>query len=291
MGKVIKKGLGRGLDAIIPKTGLSSGRTVMNVPLEEIEPNQYQPRMDFDIKGLQELAASIRTYGVTQPVIVRKKELGYELIAGERRLRASKLAGKETIPVIVKEYSDQEALEVALIENIQRQDLTPLEEAEAYKELSLKFGLTQEEIAFKVSKSRSQVANMMRLLDLPSEIQESIRKKEMTASHARTILSLESDEERLTMWRQILQDKLNVRQVEVHVKEKHAPKKNRESKKDIKEDLDIFLKNLQEDISQILKTRIKIQGNHSSGKIEIEYYAFEDLERISEFFRTHPNAF
>ena len=293
MGKIIKKGLGRGLDAIIPKTGLSSGRTIMNVPVEDIVPNRYQPRLEFDIKGLEDLASSIRTYGVTQPILVRKNDHGYELVAGERRLRASKLAGMDTIPVLVKDFNDKEALEIALIENIQRADLSVLEEAEAYKRLRDEFGLTQEEISSRVGKSRSVVANTLRLLELPAEIRDSIKRRELSPSHARTILSLGTDEERMAMWQSIVNDKLNVRQVEVKVNEKsNNLKKSKNKKIDISRgNLDIFLKNLQEDISQILKTKVSISGSNHSGKIEINYFTFEDLERISDFIRSHPKAY
>ena len=293
MGKIIKKGLGRGLDAIIPKTGLSSGRTVMNVPLEEIIPNRYQPRLEFDIKGLEDLASSIRTYGVTQPILVRKRDNGYELVAGERRLRASKIAGMDTIPVMVKELTDKESLEIALIENIQRADLSILEEAEAYKRLRDEFGLTQEDVAYRVGKSRSLVANTLRLLELPTEIRESIRKKEISASHARTILGLESNEERIKLWQSILNEKLNVRQVEIKVNERSNNLKKSKNKNldKFNGNLDIFLKNLQEDVSQILKTKVVINGTNASGKIEINYFSFEDLERISDFIRSHPKAY
>ena len=293
MGKIIKKGLGRGLDAIIPKTGLSSGRTIMNVPLAEIIPNRYQPRLEFDIKGLEDLASSIRTYGVTQPILVRKKDHGYELVAGERRLRASKLAGMDTIPVMVREINDKESLELALIENIQRADLSVLEEAEAYKRLRDEFGLTQEEVAYRVGRSRSVIANTLRLLELPQEIRDSIKRRELSRSHARTILGLESNEERMAMWQSIVSDKLNVRQVEIKVNEKsNNLKKSKNKKIDInKGGLDIFRKNLQEDISQILKTKVTISGSNTSGKIEINYFTFEDLERISDFIRSHPKAY
>lgn len=296
MGKVIKKGLGRGLEAIIPKTGLTTGKTVLNIPLEEIQANRYQPRHEFAFKALEDLAASIKIYGVTQPVLVRRKDMGYELIAGERRLRASKMAGMQTIPVMVKEYSDKEALEIAIIENVQREDLSILEEAEAYKRLRDEFGLTQEEIASRVSKSRSVVANTMRLLELPEVVKESIRKKEISASHARTLLSLENNDERLILYNSIINEKLNVRQVEQKVAEIGQPRKHAETKAKAKPSsqihgMDIFLKNLQEDISQVLKTKVSIVGNNTSGKIEINYFSFDDLERISDFIRSHPKAY
>ena len=297
MGKVFKKGLGRGIEAIIPRTGLATGRSITYLPIHEIKPNRFQPRSEFNIKALEDLASSIKTYGVTQPVLVRRYDGAYELIAGERRLRASKIAGLESIPVVIKEYNDKEALEIAIIENIQREDLNVLEEAEAFKRLKDEFGITQEEIAERVGKSRSVVANSLRLLELPDQIKDSIRKKEISPSHARTLLAIENTDERIKLWNDIVNEKLNVRQAEqiaqtqVLANNQKKPGHLRKKESDAKTEIDIFLRNLQEDLCQILKTKVVISGSNSIGKIEINYFSFDDLERFSDFVRTHPKAY
>lgn len=239
-----QSGLGRGLGAIIPPKQTPSEAAVSNpaisepraderprantneihqIPLELIDPNPHQPRVHFDHADLEDLVTSIQTHGVMQPIVVTPKADGrYELIAGERRTRASKVAGRETIPAIVRTATDQQKLELALIENIQRQDLNPIEEAKAYIRLQNEFGLTQDEIGIRVGKSRPQVANIIRLLQLPDEIQQALMEKKISASNARTLLSLASEDERMALFRVMLEGNFTVRQTEARVPHKRG---------------------------------------------------------------------
>ena len=203
-----KKGLGKGLDALIPRGKVfTSGRTVVKIDVTKVAPNPNQPRHSFDEKDLIELSESIKTTGVIQPILARMTKDGYELIAGERRLRATKMAGLDTIPAIIKDFSDEESVQIALIENLQRVDLNPVDEADAYNHLSLDFNWSQEEIAKKVGKSRSTVANMMRLLDLPGEILDGLRNNKISAGHARTLLAAPK-EKQLGFYHEIIKNNL-----------------------------------------------------------------------------------
>ncbi len=249
---------------------------IMKVPVAEIVPNPYQPRTNFDSNKLQELADSIAEHGIIQPLVVtHSKEDGYELIAGERRLEASKLAGLKTVPVVTRSASEQNKAEWALIENIQRHNLNPIEEANAYDKMQQEFDLTQEEIASKVGKSRSAVANTLRLLKLPAEIQEALTQGKITEGHARTILALSDEKKQMDLFKSILKDKLNVRQVEDVTKKINVGKNYR-----VQKNVDPDLLNLENKIADRLNTKVKIRGIKNNGKILIDYYSEEELGQI-----------
>jgi ParB family chromosome partitioning protein len=267
------------LSALIPDSSvLTGGRTIINIDINKIIPNPRQPRSEFPQETLTELAESIRSQGVIAPILARPKNGKYEIVAGERRWRAARKAGLSMLPAIVKEFSDEESLELALVENLQREDLNPMEEAEAYAKLASEFHQTQADIAKKVGKDRSTVANMMRLLELPREIQVSIRRSQISVGHARPILSLATEAERLSLWRDILKNNLSVRDVEQIVHGGPTDRKLRKRKAIKNEELI----DLTELLTTHLGTRVRILGSIKKGKIEIDYFSQEDLERIIE---------
>lgn len=275
-----KKGLGRGLGALIPKNSVfTGGRTIVNISVDQVIPNPRQPRTVFNDDNLKELAESIKGSGVAQPILVRMKKGSYELVAGERRLRAAKLAGIPSIPAIIKDFSDEESIQLALIENIQREDLNPMDEAEAYGRLSVEFNLNHADIAKKVSKNRSTVSNMLRLLDLPPDIKDALRRDEITTGHSRALLSVDDKEKMLGIFQEILKNKLSVRDVELLIY--GAPKpggKVKSSKK--KSKIDEELKPWLDKLIGYLATKVRIHGSKDRGRIEIEYFSQEDLERV-----------
>jgi len=278
---ILKRGLGRGLDALIPppKTPLTSGRTIMNLPPEAIHPNPHQPRKVFDEAKLQELSQSIKEHGVVQPIVVRRVGDKYELVAGERRWRASRLAGMETIPVIVREATPQHSMEIALIENLQRENLSPIEEANAYQELLSAYHHTQEELAKKLGKSRSAIANSMRLLKLPSDMQESIQTGAITAGHARTLLGIEDPHEQILLWRKMVDGDMNVREAEsMTAQSKNNAPRKASAKHRMTPDLSVA----ENKFSKLLATKVNLRGTASKGVIMVHYYSQEDLERILE---------
>ena len=319
---VKRGGLGKGLDSMIPvldstatkkKTGRTAidkealqnaakeahkhqkekmefegkpGEQVQIVKLTKVEPNREQPRKVFDEESLQELAESIKQFGVLQPLLVQKKEDYYEIIAGERRWRASKLAGLKEVPVIVKEFTEQEAVEISLIENIQREDLNPIEEAMAYKRLMEEFHLKQDAIAERVSKSRTAVTNSMRLLKLDDRVQQMLIDEMISTGHARALLALESKDAQAEAAVKVFDEKLSVRETERLVKELLNPVQKKEEKpKNQAEEL--VYKNLEEKIKQIIGSKVAInRRTDNKGKIEIEYYSQEELERIVELLET-----
>ena len=273
-----RKGLGKGLDALIPKgTVFTSGRTVVNIEIDRVYPNPKQPRTQFNQADLEELAESISTTGVIQPILVRMKQDGYELVAGERRLRSAKIAGSNTIPAIIKDFTDEEAIQIALIENLQRVDLNPVEEADAYNRLSQDFNWSQEEIAKKVGKSRSAIANTMRLLDLPGEVLEGLRNNKISAGHARALLAM-PHEKQLEYYHQIIIQGLSVRDLESQVPASGIVREKRKSKSRIAE----IFKDVVENLMNYLGTKVRIYGTPEKGKIEIEFFSREDLDRILE---------
>ncbi|MDI3480848.1 MAG: ParB family transcriptional regulator, chromosome partitioning protein [Tepidanaerobacteraceae bacterium] len=273
-----KKGLGKGLGALIPEL-TKDEENIQEISIKEIKINKNQPRKHFDEKKLEELADSIKQHGVLQPVILRKNaDGGYELVAGERRWRAARKAGIEKVPAIIKELSDLNVMEIALIENLQREDLNPLEEAEAYKKLIEEFGMTQEELSKRVGKSRSQIANTVRLLNLDDEIKKLIMEEKLTAGHARALLSIEDKKERLKLANRISEENMSVRQIEEAVKH-NLSKKLKERKKD---DINPAFIHISEQLQTALGTRVKIKGTEKKGKIEIEFYSEDELERILE---------
>lgn len=286
--KGLGKGLGKGLDSLIGgKISEETAFTDENVSRETlidinlIEPNRAQPRKDFNEDSLQELADSIKQHGIIQPLIVQKKENHYEIIAGERRWRAARLAGEKQIPVIVKEYTDQEVLEIALIENLQREDLNPIEEAGAYQRLIEEFHLKQDEVAERVAKSRTTVTNSMRLLKLDERIQQMIMEDMITGGHARALLALKEPEEQYNLAVKIFDEKLSVRETEKLVK-RYLNSEKKEKKEEIQENQVIY-QNIEEKMKRIFGSKVMIKRKaKEKGRIEIEYYSMEELERIIE---------
>jgi ParB family chromosome partitioning protein len=272
--------LGRGLDALIPTDKEVNGYILADI--DQIKPNAYQPRKEFDEDGIDELASSIKEKGIIQPLVGRKIGDSYEIIAGERRWRAAQKAGLKKIPIILKDASDSEILELALIENLQREDLNPIDEAIAYEQLIGDFGLTHEEISKRIGKDRSTITNQIRLLKLPERVKQAIKEGEISAGHARAILSIESQSKALEILDIIRRNKLSVRQTEKLVqgliKEPGADKKQNY--------IDPFLNNITEELKKVLGTQIRIIDRNGKGKIEIEYYSIDDLERIIEALMT-----
>ena len=290
---MVARGLGKGLDALIPaavdiKVKETSNKDESNrenesvVKITKVEPNREQPRKNFDEDALQELADSIKQFGLLQPILVQDRKTHYEIIAGERRWRAAKLAGLKEVPVIIRDYTEQEILEISLIENIQREDLNPIEEALAYKKLLTEFNLKQDEIAERVSKSRTAVTNSIRLLKLCEEVQQMIIDDMISTGHARALISIEDPEEQYTIAQKIFDEKLSVRDVEKLVKNLNKPEKQKKEAPDDKS-LEIVYQDITEKLKQVLGTKVAIasKGN-GSGKIEIEFYTHDDLERIIE---------
>lgn len=278
-----KRGLGKGLGALIPQGSIFvGGRTIVNVEIDNVVANPRQPRTHFAKEALHELAESIKTQGVLEPILTRMRDGKYELIAGERRLRAAKLAGIAVIPAIVKDFTDQQSLEISLIENLQREDLNPMDEAEGYARLASEFGLTQDQIAKRVGKERPTVTNMIRLLALPKQIKESLRKGEITVGHARPLLALEEPDKQLHFWHEIVRGHLNVRDAEILVTGKEDKPKIKKGGRKRAFTQNVELNSIVESLTEHLATKVKIFGTSERGKIEIEYYSKEDLERVLE---------
>ena len=269
------------------KTGVQeTGDTVINMRLSDIEPNRDQPRKYFDEEAINELADSVKQFGIISPLLVQKKDDYYEIIAGERRWRAARKAGLKEVPVIIREFSSQEAVEISLIENIQREDLNPIEEARAYERLVTEYGLAQEAVAGRVSKSRSAVANSMRLLKLGPEVQKLVETGELSEGHARTIIPVASAELQKNIAEQILKDHLSVRQTEKLVRDILEPGKTALARKSTSE-TDALLSSLSENLKTALGTKVFIRKNgKNKGRIEIEYYSEEELDRIYELLRS-----
>lgn len=276
---MIKRGLGKGLGALIP-VDEKAEENVLEIQIEDILANKNQPRKTFDEKKIDELAESMKQHGVLQPIILRRDGNKYELVAGERRWRAASKVGLKTIPAIVKEFSDADVMEIALIENLQREDLNPLEEALAYKTLMDQFGLTQDELSKRVGRSRSQIANTVRLLNLEDEIQQLISQDLLTAGHARALLSVQDKRERMRFAKRICEDNLSVRQTEEMVKthSKEVKKKRLQKEREINP----VIIDITERLQHTLGTKVKVKGSEKKGKIEIEFYSGDELERILE---------
>lgn len=281
----IKRGLGKGMMALVDENELEKvdPKETAMVPVNRVIPNRYQPRKEFDQHSLQDLADSIRQKGVLSPILV--SELGdgrYELVAGERRLRASKLAGLSEIPALIKDFSEEDRLEIALIENIQREDLNPLEVALAYKEIMEKMNFSQEDLAAKVSKSRAAVANTLRLLKLPDFVQERIARGEISEGHARAVLSLENIDDQIGFTRHIIEQGLSVREAEKLSKEwvGAGPDRTRNVSRETNPRRERVLDELQERFVSSLGARVEISGNIKKGKIQIFYHSEEELENI-----------
>jgi ParB family transcriptional regulator, chromosome partitioning protein len=275
-----RHGLGRGLGALLPPSlGPSEPPEVagiQEIAVDAISPNPQQPRKDFDINALNELAGSLRKSGVIQPVVVRKVGPGFQLIVGERRWRAAKLAGLSQIPAVVRDVSDAESLELALVENLLREDLNPIEEAEAYQRLLAEFAWTQEQLAERVSRDRSTISNCLRLLKLPEVIQGDLRAGRLTMGHARALLALGSPVEQLRLREQILAHSWSVRATEEGVQQKRAILPRRAARRAPE------LTALEDALREALATRVRLVGNDRHGRIEIAYTSREDLDRLAE---------
>ena len=273
----MRKALGRGLEALIPALEKESEK-VVSLEIEAISENRYQPRVSFDEAKLEELANSLREKGVIQPVIVRVKEEGYELIAGERRLQAAKIAGMKTVPAIVRSVNDREMLEISLVENIQRDDLNSLEEAAAYRQLIDEFGLTQEGVAEEVGKDRATVANTIRLLNLSEEVQGEIRKNKISRGHGIVLLGVADRNEQVRFCMEIVRRGLSVRESEVLVT--RALTRHRRRTSAARKSPEIAA--IEEKLQHFFGTRVYLKNFKKGGRIEIEYYSDEDLNRVLE---------
>ncbi len=268
--------LGKGLEALIPKTVLMAGKTITNIPIASVQPNPYQPRIHFDQKALQTLSDSIRRHGLNQPIIVRRQGDYFELIAGERRYRASLMADLQVIPAIIKNVSDQESLQIALIENLEREDLNCIEEAKGYLRLIQEFSLTHHDVSELFGRSRSAVSNTLRLLNLPHDVQQALAEGDISEGHARSLLALESEDNILEAFEFMKKNALNVRQTEAHIS---AVKKRDVTKKQAQAPIEKLVAR-EKELAKILDCPVKIKGTPNKGKIEIEYRTPEQLERL-----------
>lgn len=298
--KASSKGLGKGLGNLIRESEEDENVVVkevvkevvvkepgeMKVRLSQIEPNREQPRKVFDEDALIELSESIKQYGVLQPLLVQKKDKYYEIIAGERRWRAAKLAGVKEVPVIIKDYSTQEVMEIALIENIQREDLNPIEEAQAYQRLIKDYRLKQDEVAEKVSKSRAAITNSLRLLKLDERVQEMVMEGKLSNGHARAIIGIEDGDQQYQVARKIFDEQMSVRETEKLMKNLNRPEKPEKQKPQN----DFVYRDIEEKMNKIMGTKVVIKNReHDKGKIEIEYYSQAELERIYDLLKQIKN--
>ena len=297
MAKAKMTGLGKGLDALfggsplemqIEETASQSedqedSKNLKTLKITEVEPNREQPRKNFDEDALEELAESIKQFGLLQPILVQDRKTYYEIIAGERRWRAAKKAGLKEVPVIIKNLSEQEIVEISLIENIQRENLNPIEEAQAYKRLLTEFNLKQDEVAERVAKSRTAVTNSMRLLKLCDDVQQMVIEGMISTGHARALISIEDPEQQYNIAQQIFDEKLSVRDVEKLVKNLNKPAKVSSKKETIDKSLEAVYQDIEENLKQKLSTKVSItsKGN-GAGKLEIEFYSHDDLERLMD---------
>ncbi len=295
------KGLGKGLDALIPESSARKNaktevekqvviekvikKEEVMVKISEVEPNRNQPRKNFDEDALLELSESIKQFGIIQPLVVQKRKDYYEIIAGERRWRAAKMAGLKEVPVIIKDYTDQEIVEISLIENIQREDLNPIEEAQAFKRLLTEFHLKQDEVAEKVSKSRTAVTNSMRLLKLDERVQQMVIDDMLSTGHARALLTTDDKEQQYSLANKIFEEKMSVREVEHMMQALQKPKTEKKRKEEVPNKF--IYEDVEEKLKNILGTKVSVNHKkNNKGKIEIEYYSNEELERLLELFET-----
>lgn len=285
-----KRGLGKGLDTLIsaeavkPMIKEESGQAETVVKITKVEPNREQPRKNFDEDTLQELADSIKQFGLLQPILVQDRKDYYEIIAGERRWRAAKLAGLKEVPVIIKNYTEQEIMEISLIENIQREDLNPIEEAIAYKRLLDEFNLKQDEVAERVSKSRSTITNSMRLLKLCDFVQQMVVDDKLTTGHARALIPIEDEEQQKQLAERIFDEKLSVREVEKIVKGILNPIEKKQRKEDVPQNIQYIYEDIENKLKEKLSRKVSVsaKGKNGTGKIELEFYSNDDLDRLIE---------
>ena len=282
-----KMALGKGLGALIPDLDIEEKKPsdYFYCDIALIRPNRFQPRMQFPEAEMQALAGSIKEQGILQPLLVREDDAGYELIAGERRLRAAKMAGLTQVPAVIKDVSDSKFLEISIVENIQRENFNPIEEAEAYHRLITEFNLTQDQAANRVGKSRSAVANFLRLRQLPKQIKDSLTDGTLSMGHARALLGVEAQAHQITAWRAVVSKGLSVRQTEDLIRrlksEEKRPKVNKKTSEDI------YLSELAADLSRHFGTKVVIRKMGQRGRVEIEYYSNDDLNRLIERFKSN----
>jgi ParB family chromosome partitioning protein len=292
----MRKALGKGIEALIPKVSRVAPMEVINIDINKIKPNKYQSRMQFDQEKLKELANSIKREGVVQPIIVSPSGENYQLVAGERRWWAAKMAELKEIPAVVRSVSNREMFEISLIENIQREDLNPVEEATAFERLMKEFNLTQQGLAEHLGKTRSTVANTLRLMNLPEEIKEFVSRRLISAGHARALLSIQGEKKQIELARRIIKQKLPVRETE-DIVERLRLKRTASGRRVAEKEKSPEVIELEEELQRILGTKVRIkstgsgrfslgQGAKVRGKIEIEYYSLEDLERIVDLLRS-----
>lgn len=274
------KGLGKGINALFANMDVGTEETIREVDMKEITPNPFQPRKTFSAESIEELKQSILQHGILQPIILRKHLDGYEIVAGERRYRASKAAGLEKIPAVLREFNDEQMMELAVLENLQREDLTPIEEAAAYQTLMDKLGFTQEELAKRLGKSRPYIANHVRLLSLPANIQKMITGGKLSMGHGRTLLGLKQKKQMLPLAERTVKEGLNVRQLEKLIQGLNENVSRETNKKPVKKD--IFIQEQENLLREKFGTAVSIHQTKNKGKIEIEFLSPEDLERILE---------
>ena len=279
-----KGGLGKGLNAFFSNVEVEKDEFIREINIAECRPNPYQPRKIFEQEAIEELKQSIEEYGILQPLIVRKTIKGYEIVVGERRFRAAKEAKLDTVPVVIRELTEQQMMEIAVLENLQREDLTPIEEAAAYQMLMGKLKITQEELSKRLGKSRPHIANHVRLLSLPAKIQELITEGKISMGHGRALLGLRKKESITKVVEKVLKDGLNVRQLE-HLIQELNEHVSRETKKPVPEK-DIFIKEQESSLCERFGTKVQIKQTKDKGKIEIEFFSKEDLERILDMLDT-----
>ena len=289
------RGLGKGLEALfsnseidtqeisVTKKEESEEKGISFININEIKPNQNQPRKSFNEEKLEELAASIIENGLIQPVILRKADKGYEIVAGERRWRACRKAGLKEIPCIIREFADEQNMLIAIIENMQREDLNPVEEAEGLNQMIVNFGMTQEQVSKSVGKSRPYITNALRLLKLPSEIREMLLANQLSAGHARAIAGISDTEKQIQLAEYAIKEGLSVREIEKIIKEENAPKK-KISRKKAEKSADV--RKVEDDLKQIMGTKVNLNQSGKKGKIEIEYYSRDELERLIEMLKS-----
>ncbi|OXM14505.1 ParB/RepB/Spo0J family partition protein [Paenibacillus herberti] len=282
----MSKRLGRGLDALIPSLSIQEGDKVVEIDLKQLRPNPYQPRITFHDESIHELAESIKQHGVIQPILVRSVLKGYEIIAGERRFRASQLCGLKSIPAVIRSFTDQQAMEIALIENLQREDLNAIDLAAAYHAIMDKFNLTQEELSLKVGKSRSHIANFLRLLSLPSEIKDNVSRGTLSMGHARALAGLKEDKLRKELAKQAISSEWSVRELEQAIQTLDKKPLEPTAAKNKLQKRDPYLEELEENLRERFKTSVKIKASRERGKIELAYYNKQDLERILDLLKS-----
>ncbi|MFC7440157.1 ParB/RepB/Spo0J family partition protein [Laceyella putida] len=276
----MSKRLGRGLDALFSQVDVKEEDVVNEAEIQDLRPNPYQPRKNFDEDALKELMESVKQHGIVQPLVVRKSIRGYEIVAGERRFRAAKLAGLTTVPIVVRDFTDEQMMEIALVENLQREDLNPIEVAFAYQKLMNHLSITQEELAERVGKSRPHVANFLRLLQLPAEVQEDVSRGTLSMGHARTLLGVKDPDMLKKLAEKVKKEKPSVRQLEEWVQKMNqvAPKKEKPKAPAT----DPFIKRYEDVLQQVFSTPVRIKHGRKKGKIEIEYFSERELERLIE---------